>query len=153
MIGLRAGLSTQDAMKLINHQIVDRSTGDTRAIFGLDLQVFDNISHEFILKSIAGLGLGKRTYDFLRSFLSQRTTKLKLEGYLSQEITLGSRSTPQCSVISPTLFNIAMIGLSKELTKIQGINHTTYADDITIWCVGGSDSWSDLEPARCQTCS
>lgn len=140
MIGFRAGLSTQDAMKLIKHQIIDRSTGDTRAILGLDLEkAFDNISHEFILQSIAGLGLGKRAYDFVRSFLSQRTAKLKIEGYLSQEFTLGSRGTPQGSVISPTLFNIAMIGLSKELAKIQRINHTIYADDITIWCAGGSE--------------
>nr|XP_050028438.1 uncharacterized protein LOC126524126 [Dermacentor andersoni]XP_054923183.1 uncharacterized protein LOC129383022 [Dermacentor andersoni] len=38
MIGFRAGISTQDAMNLIKHQIIDLSTGDTRAIAGLDLQ-------------------------------------------------------------------------------------------------------------------
>nr|XP_050037954.1 uncharacterized protein LOC126534754 [Dermacentor andersoni] len=120
MIGFRAGLSTRVAKKLIKHQIIDRITGDTRGILGPDLHnAFDNISHEFILQCIAGLGLGKKAYDFVRSFLSQRTAKLKIEGYLSQEIPLGSRVTPQGSVISPTLFNIALIGLSKELAKIQ----------------------------------
>ncbi|XP_037526471.1 uncharacterized protein LOC119403622 [Rhipicephalus sanguineus] len=38
MIGFRPGLSTQDAMKLIKNQIIDRNTRDTRAILGLDLE-------------------------------------------------------------------------------------------------------------------
>nr|XP_054920396.1 homeobox protein 2-like [Dermacentor andersoni] len=32
-----------------------------------------------------------------------------------------------------------MIGLCERFWKIQGLNHTVYADDITIWCSVGSD--------------
>ncbi|XP_072140696.1 uncharacterized protein [Dermacentor andersoni] len=58
---------------------------------------------------------------------------------IAEEVELGTRGTPQGSVISPTLFNLTMIGLSRTLSRVEGIRHTIYADDITIWCVGGSD--------------
>nr|XP_037288694.1 uncharacterized protein LOC119181543 [Rhipicephalus microplus] len=104
MIGFRAGLSTHDARKLIKRQIIDHSTGEFRAIIGLDLdKAFDNVSHEFIFQSIASLGLGKRVYDFVRSFVCPRTAKLKIEGYFSREINLGSSGTPLGTVISSTL--------------------------------------------------
>lgn len=64
MVGFRAGLSTQDAMKLIKHEILDGYSRDTKAILGLDLEkAFDNVKHEFILATIESLGLGRRFYD------------------------------------------------------------------------------------------
>lgn len=44
---------------------------------------------------------------------------------------MGSRGTPQGSVLSPFLFNVAMTGLPEILSL--------YADDITLWIAGGSD--------------
>ncbi|XP_037502584.1 uncharacterized protein LOC119377021 [Rhipicephalus sanguineus] len=123
-------------MKMIKHHILDRSTRDTRAILGLDLEKAFDISHQFILTSIAGLELGPRVYNSIRSFLSRRIARLKVESCTSDEVVLGSRGTPQGSVISPTLFNVAIIGLSKRLSQVEGIKHTIYADDITIWCTG-----------------
>lgn len=59
MIGFRAGLSTQVAMKLIRHQIIDSNSRDLKAILGLDLErAFDNLSHEYILNTISTLNLG-----------------------------------------------------------------------------------------------
>ncbi|XP_037512407.1 uncharacterized protein LOC119389277 [Rhipicephalus sanguineus] len=140
MIGFRAKLSTQDAMKLLKHQVIDRNTRDTRAILGLDLEkAFDNVAHSFVLRSIAELGLGARFYEYTKSFLTRRKATLRAGDLVSEEIELGSRGTPQGSVISPTLFNLAMVGLSKRLSRIEDINHTIYADDITIWCSGGGD--------------
>lgn len=140
MIGFRAGLSTQDAMKLIKCQIIDNDTRDTRAILGLDLEkAFDKISHPFILQSISELGLGVRFHDYVRSFLHRRRATLRAGDMMAEEVELGTRGTPQGSVISPTLFNLTMIGLSRTLSRVEGIRHTIYADDITIWCVGGSD--------------
>nr|XP_054931769.1 uncharacterized protein LOC129387075 [Dermacentor andersoni] len=51
---------------------------------------------------------------------------------IAEEVELGTRGTPQGSVISPTLFNLTMIGLSRTLSRVEGIRHTIYADDITI---------------------
>lgn len=37
------------------------------------------------------------------------------------------------------LFNLFMIGLLERLNAIEGVHHTIYADDITIWvCDGGA---------------
>lgn len=57
----------------------------------------------------------------------------------SDVVTLGDRGTPQGSVIAPVLFNLCMIGLSRKLKEVEGIDHTIYADDLTIWCSSGSE--------------
>lgn len=59
------------------------------------------------------------------------------------EFVLGSTRTPQGTVISPLLFNIALIGLPQELQKINGLHHTIYADDITIWTHGLSSGQTE----------
>ncbi|XP_037568110.1 protein YkfC-like [Dermacentor silvarum] len=123
MIGFRAGLSTQDAMKLIKNQVIDRNPRDARAILGLDLEkAFDNILHSFLLGTISSLELGKHFHDYTRSFLADREAMLKVGDLASDLARLGSRGTPQGSVISPTLFNPAMIGLSRKLSEVYGIN-------------------------------
>ncbi|KAM7293803.1 hypothetical protein ISCGN_023386 [Ixodes scapularis] len=140
MIGFRPSLSTQDAMKLLKHQIFNRKTRDVRAILGLDLEkAFDNITHAHILDSISELGLGDTFHKFVSSFLRSRKATLKIGDLRSDPVELGPKGTPQGAVISPLLFNIAMCKLSKQLSTVEGINHTLYADDITIWCVGGSE--------------
>ncbi|KAG0410892.1 hypothetical protein HPB47_011988 [Ixodes persulcatus] len=55
------------------------------------------------------------------------------------EQTLGSAATPQSSTISPTLFNLVMIGVAEKLQDIEDVRHTIYADDITLWVHRGSD--------------
>ncbi|XP_070380945.1 uncharacterized protein [Dermacentor albipictus] len=56
----------------------------------------------------------------------------------TDEKTLGSQGPPQGSVISPMLFNLVMIQVAKRLCQPEGLKHTIYADDITLWVEGGS---------------
>lgn len=141
MIGFRPGLSTQDVMLRLKHKILDGegcSPLDTRAILGLDLtKAFDSVKHEAIMESLEGLGVGTRTYNYVRDFLSNRTARLVVGGVESDVIEIGSRGTPQGSVLSPFLFNAVMIGLPRILDSIEGLEHSLYADDITIWSSGG----------------
>lgn len=81
---------------------------------------------------MANLKLGPRLYDYIRSFLSGRRARLRIGSLVSGYVPLGHRGTPLGSVISPVLFNLCMIGLSKRLASIYGIKHTMYADDITL---------------------
>ena len=60
-------------------------------------------------------------------------------GQSLENIKLGNRGTPQGSVLSPTLFNIAMIGLPEKLDGLENLHHTIYADDVTLWINRGSD--------------
>lgn len=58
---------------------------------------------------------------------------------MSKQIEIGSASTPQGTVISPMLFNLALIGLPTKLQEIEGLNHTIYADDITLCAKDSND--------------
>ncbi|XP_075539955.1 uncharacterized protein LOC142574831 [Dermacentor variabilis] len=140
MIGFRPVLSTQDTMLLLKHQNIDAgATWGTRAILGLDLEKsFDNIEHSAILNAIPELGFWRRFYEFVRSFVTRRNAMLRAAETSRRKKTssdsMAPSLPPQGFVLSPTLFNLVMIGLSERLSKIQGLNHTVYADDITIWC-------------------
>ncbi|KAM7287140.1 hypothetical protein ISCGN_030834 [Ixodes scapularis] len=143
MIGFRPHLSTQDVMLQIKHQILDARgrTAGLKAILGLDLtKAFDNVTHKAVLENLRDLGVGRKAYTYVRDFLSNRTAKLSIGDIKSEEIELGSRGTPQGSVLSSFLFNVAMIGLPKILDKIKGLNHSLYADDVTLWVTSGSEA-------------
>ncbi|XP_037572344.1 uncharacterized protein LOC119454506 [Dermacentor silvarum] len=149
MLGFRAKLGTQDGMLLIQREVLDPPGGtpknDNRAILGLDLQsAFDNVRHSAVLAQVSRLGLGARSYNYIRAFLTRRTARLEVGGTKLEEREPGSVGTPQGSVISPFLFNIIMIEVAKRLEALgPGIRHCLDADDVTIWATGGSDG--DIE--------
>ncbi|KAH6926452.1 hypothetical protein HPB50_018712 [Hyalomma asiaticum] len=64
---------------------------------------------------------GARFYVYTKSFLTRR------------------KACAGDLLISPTLFNLALIGHSKRLPCIEDINGITFGENITIWCSGGSD--------------
>lgn len=142
MLGFRERLSTQDAMILLQHEILEVSapTRDNRAVLGLDLQsAFDKVRHSAILAQVSQLGMGRRTYNYIRDFLSERTVMIQAGDLELPLKKTGSVGTPQGSVISPLLFNIVMIGVANRLSEIPQVRYTIYADDITLWVPGGSD--------------
>lgn len=149
MLGFRSHLGTQDALLLLQREVLDPVGGipqkDNRAVLGLDLQsAFDRVRHSAILSSMVALGMGERSYNYVRSFLTGRTACLEVEGERWEKREGGSVGTPQGSVISPLLFNLIMIDVARELDKLcPKIRHCIYADDITIWATGGSDG--DIE--------
>lgn len=143
MVGFRPSLSTQEVMLLIKRQIVDVVTRDVRGILALDIaKAFDTVKHKHVLDSVSSLNLGERFHAYVSSFLRDRKATIKLGEIKSDGYALGARGTPQGAVLSPLLFNIAMRDLSVRLNRIGGVNlnHALYADDITIWCGGGSDA-------------
>ncbi|KAM7307675.1 hypothetical protein ISCGN_011311 [Ixodes scapularis] len=145
MVGFRPHLSTQDVMLRLKHQIIDGEKSshlDTRVILGLDLtKAFDTIRHDAVLQNLEKLGVGRRTFNYIQDFLSDRTAQISIGGVTSDDINLGGRGTPQGSVLSPYLFNVAMIELPAKLRKIEGLHHSIYADDITLWMTGGCDGF------------
>nr|XP_037287193.1 uncharacterized protein LOC119180157 [Rhipicephalus microplus] len=84
--------------------------------------------------------MGERTFAYIKDFLTNRTTRL-VAGELQLPLKqLGSTETLQGSVISPLLFNVVMIGLARRLECVRYIKYTIYAEEITLWSTGGSDS-------------
>lgn len=144
MYGFREHLSTQDILLQLNELVIKKSkTLTPRAILALDLKgAFDNVTHESILRNLNTTGCGVRTYEYIRDFLRNRMAIIKIGEEMSEPIELGDRGTPQGSVLSPMLFNLALLPLPALLGKIDGIDHALYADDITIWTTrAGSDAW------------
>lgn len=140
MYGFRAKLSTQDILLQLKEEVLTNiPNAGEHVILAIDIKgAFDNVSHQGILEGLANTNCGERTYNYVRSFLSQRTAELKLGEIETATFHPPNKGTPQGAVISPTLFNIAMIGLARKLQDIQGIRHAFYADDITIWTTKGS---------------
>lgn len=79
-VGFRPRLSTQDALIQIQNDLLHHPPKkDNAAILAIDLhKAFDNVSHEAILTEISTLGLGARTFAYVKSFLTGRTAKMKL---------------------------------------------------------------------------
>lgn len=114
VIGFRPKLSTQDVMLQIKHRVIDAGTADAKAILGLDLaKAFDNVSHKALLENLQDLGAGERTSECIKDFPSERTAEITIGEIRPEDIRLGSRGTPQGSVLSPFLFNVAMIKLRR----------------------------------------
>ncbi|KAM7311104.1 hypothetical protein ISCGN_008012 [Ixodes scapularis] len=91
------------------------------------------VQHSAILRGVADAGLGRRSYNYVKDFPSGRTARLLAGDLDVGEGELGSVGTPQGSVISPVLFNLVMVGAARGLCE-EGIPHSIYADDLTLWC-------------------
>ncbi|XP_037518368.1 uncharacterized protein LOC119395153 [Rhipicephalus sanguineus] len=141
MLGFRRNLSAQDVMLQLKHQIVDDTSRSTKAILGLDLKkAFDSVEHAAILDRVRSLGLGQRIYNYIRDFLTGRRASVVVGNAESAEFETGPMGTPQGSVVSPMLFNLVLLGLPEKLATIEGLHHSLYADDITLWVPrGGCD--------------
>lgn len=141
MVGFRPSMCTQDVLWLLRQDVLLNNTQDTQAILALDLEkAFDRVKHRHILDSISEAGLGRSFHNYIKSFLSGRTAVLTVGDLQSDQIKLGPRGTPQGAVLSPLLFNLSMLRLSRALDKQPKVKYALYADDITLWCTSGRDS-------------
>ncbi|KAM7294032.1 hypothetical protein ISCGN_023579 [Ixodes scapularis] len=125
--GFRAHLSTRDVfLQLNSHRISSRRRGGMQALLALDLQkAFDNVKHEAILNRISRLHFGLRTFEYVKSFLMGLTAEVRLGEDVSPTFrACVGRGTPQGAVLSPLLFNFAMMDLPEKLTVIPGLHHS-----------------------------
>ncbi|KAM7314198.1 hypothetical protein ISCGN_003983 [Ixodes scapularis] len=134
--GFRPRTSTQDILLWIYKDLLENpSRGQTRCILALDLKgAFDNVSHASVLRGLNEIHCGQRTFEYVRSFLTDRKATLTLGSMKPNSFELGSKGTPQGAVLSPLLFNLALRGLPEALGAVPGVEHAIYADDITLWC-------------------
>nr|XP_054933957.1 uncharacterized protein LOC129380223 [Dermacentor andersoni] len=146
MFGFRPYMSAQDVLLQLHRDII-RPTAmrhNDKAILALNLRgAFDNVRHGSILANLSTTDCGHKAFAYVRDFLSKRQALLKIEDEEYGPHTMGTRGTPQGAVLSPLLFNIAMMQLPQQLARVEGIQHALYADDITIWTTEGSvDSYA-----------
>ncbi|XP_075527055.1 uncharacterized protein LOC142559324 [Dermacentor variabilis] len=97
------------------------------------------VMERVILKRLDGYLGDNEVYTFhsyITYFLTDRKAKLRIGDFRSEDVPFGGQGTRQGAVITLTLFNSCMIGLSERLARVE---HTIYVDDITIWCSGGCE--------------
>lgn len=140
MFGFRQKLSAQDVLLQLKEQVIDHLSRTTpKAILALDVKgAFDNVTHQAILENLNQTHCGSKAFNYVKAFLGNRTATIKLGQLVSPTFNTPANGTPQGSVISPLLFNIALLALPQKLNAIANLKHAFYADDLTLWTVIGS---------------
>ncbi len=134
--GFRPGRSTHDAIEKIFCGI--RPNGRKKWVVDADIEgCFDNIDHNFLIKTIGNFPARKLIYQWLKAgYVDQNTFKRTEAG------------TPQGGLISPLLANIALHGMEQALgirydRRGQIIGNrivVRYADDFVCLCETQEDA-------------
>jgi len=114
-------------MRLQNHLLKSMGQrGYTLGVF-IDLEnAFDLMWRDGLLFKLRKLVVNRNVYQFVWTFLSNRSAQVKVGRTLSNVVLLDNRS-PQGSVISPLLFLILMNDYPTDL--INGCQLSLFADD------------------------
>ncbi len=130
--GFRRGRGVTDHLvKLGEH--VGRAIGRRKVLLTCFFDIsraYDQVWHAKLLQKLNKIGISGNMYNYIRSFLSDRSMQVRWKGATST--TKGvSMGVPQGSVIAPLLFNIMVHDVD---TAVKGkVVLTMYADDLAIW--------------------
>jgi hypothetical protein len=103
---------------------------------------FDTVNHDILLSRLAQAGVIGRALKWIKSYLTERTAIVCLNGAYSNPFILRS-GVPQGSTLGPYLFNCYMADLARELERIDGVNLHIYADDVLIFVECNPQDLSD----------
>ena len=96
----------------------------------IDLQkAFDTIDHEVLLQKLCAIGFSKRTVNWFKSYLSNRSFKVNLGNNFSQPVSV-SCGVPQGSILGPLLFLIYV----NDMSQAVKCHLFPYADDSCLVC-------------------
>ncbi|KAG0438262.1 hypothetical protein HPB47_017091 [Ixodes persulcatus] len=134
--GFRPGLCTHDSLHLLR-SFVGKRRRCTNKVPGLLVAVdlkkaFDTVDHSAVIEALEESGASTRTVNIVRSFLRNRTFEIS-SGAKQPRTFSNVRGVPQGAILSPTLFNLVMRKITRALRAVPHLQHTTYADDITLW--------------------
>ena len=132
--GFQPRKSTLDPLIQILNYIADAFNQDkfVVAVF-LDLsKAFDLVNHNILLDKLRKIGLNNTSLNWFRSYLSNRKMYSSVNGFLSSNFKVLSRSVPQGSILGPLLFLIFIndLPLSNDLVSFL------FADDTTALTTG-----------------
>jgi exonuclease III len=142
-LGGRKGISVDHAIQLILDR-VHRAWGEGKVASMLLLDVagaYDNVSHERLLFNMQQMGLGS-LIPWVKSFLTGRSTRIKLpDGHMSEAFPTPT-GIPQGSPISPILFLLFNAPLVRACT-LRGLHYGEaeafgWVDDVCILAVSNS---------------
>lgn len=139
--GFRQGKCTLDALAKLTsymYKAVDNSTPAICVFFDL-ARAFDTVCHEKLLHKLEHLGFRGRALELFRSYLTNRTQSVKVNGVESSPGVVGC-GVPQGTVLGPLLFSIYINDLLFLNTPGKIIS---YADDTVVFYEG--KTWDELK--------
>ena len=77
-------------------------------------KAFDKVDHSLVLKKLSMLGVRGKILQWIKSFLTSRTQRVMVNGYLSEPAPVIS-GVPQGSVIGPLLFLILIGDIDQDI--------------------------------------
>ena len=146
--GGRNTSSTLDAGLTLLHDIQSaHQTGLRAGILLFDIQgFFDNINHERLIRVFANLGFAPELVSWCRSFLKDRTVRLKFNGQTSDPFDF-EVGTPQGSPVSPVLSIIYTSPLLHKMKTWARSSLGMYIDDGVVFACGRE--WEDIGATMC----
>ena len=130
--GFRKGRGVSDHLvKLGSH--VRKALARHKLLFAFFFDIkraYDTVWHRRLLEKIQKLGLSGRIYNFIKTFLQNRTFLVRWRGTESTSRGL-QMGVPQGSVIAPLLFNLILHDTHK--IKLEQGTITLFADDLAAW--------------------
>lgn len=93
-------------------------------------KAFDKVWKKGLLLKLLTAGIAGSMFSWLRSFLSHRTARVKLNSSFSQIIKI-REGVPQGGVISPTLFVVFINDITNNLSR--HVARALHADDFALW--------------------
>ena len=127
--GFRTQRSTMTALSAMQKEwIKNTEEGLTTGILVWDLSAaFDTLDISLFIKKMEIYGADKTTQDWFRSFLQNRTQRVRVGGALSSALGLES-GVPQGGILSPIIFTLYTADMELWLNNSKLFN---FADDTT----------------------
>ena len=143
--GFRANRCTTDqTLKLIqdaSDQIQSETEGNRTVVAFFDYaKAYDKVWRDGLMDKMIDMGIPRRFLQYVKSFLSQRKTRVEVNNTMSKRFLL-KEGLPQGSSISPILFLIFINDLDVDL-DIDTIA-SLFADDTSAWRKDGKIRGSD----------
>ena len=131
--GFRQRRRTTDHLLRL-HDAIHKSIANKHNVMSVFIDIeraYDMVNKGVLLSKLLSYGISGRTFHFIRSFFSNRIFQVRIGSTLSMTKRL-ENSTPQGSVLSPTLFSLMINDLPKLITSHAAL----YADDFCFWECG-----------------